>query len=263
ALTRGSRLSATPVAVAEVISGSVSVRMEAHGAEAAAAIGVADQLGAGSTIVTAEDGRAAFRLADGQSLRLDYRSRARLLSTGTVELTRGALYVDSDARSAGGSHLEIRTPFGIVRDFGTQFEVRIVEDRLQVRVREGSVVLDQGNLTLEAGPGEAFEVDERGRRSTSAVPLYGEPWNWSLSVSPPYELEGKSLEDFLRVVARETGWRLEYAHPEIGASADQVILHGDLDTMGIESALPSVLETCGLVHHAADGVLRIDYEEAS
>src|SRR2546427_815740 len=84
-----------------------------------------------------DDGRAALRLDAGPSVRLDAGSDLRLVSAHVLELRRGAVYVDTGARSPNGSAatasgaegpaspIEIRTSLGRVRDVGTQFEVRL------------------------------------------------------------------------------------------------------------------------------------------
>ena len=55
-------------------------------------------------------------------MRLDADTRLGLVSGSVLELHRGAVYVDSGALA---QRLEIRTPFGIARNVGTRFDVRL------------------------------------------------------------------------------------------------------------------------------------------
>ncbi len=248
------QLGQTPI-VAEVLRGSVEVR---SGAGVASSLSFGQEsVPLGSSVATGSDGRAAFRLAAGESLRLDHDTRVHFVADGVFEFSQGALYVDSDRRSDGGESLEIRTPFGVVRDIGTQFELRILDRGLQVSVREGRVQLSGSGGALEARAGERLEVASDGGTAATEVVLYGEPWAWSLAVAPPYELEGKSLEHYLTTVTREMGWRLEYEDPRLERSAAEIVLHGDLGSLQVQEALVSVLEACGLVPRFANGVLRI------
>ncbi|PYT18437.1 MAG: hypothetical protein DMF51_00040 [Acidobacteria bacterium] len=79
---------------------------------------------AGSELETGAGGRAALALPGGHSVRLDSETRVRLLSGPALQLDRGALYVDSGPGRPRPTAVEIRTEMGLVRDVGTQFEVR-------------------------------------------------------------------------------------------------------------------------------------------
>src|SRR5262249_34172922 len=109
-----------------------------------------DRLRTGEWVETGAAARAALRLSDGTSARLDTGSRARPLSATVIELAYGALYLDT-GRDAKG--LEVRTPLGTVHDIGTQFEVRLRDASLRVRVRTGIVELRRGDQSIPARPG--------------------------------------------------------------------------------------------------------------
>ena len=219
----------------------------------------------GSTVETDSTGRAALRLSNGQSLRIDVNSQVRLVSNEILELEKGAIYIDSEeGRSARGGVLEVRTQFGVVRDIGTQFEVRMDLNALRVRVREGLVHLERdGSSSLAAQAGGEFSVDLNGLTTTRTVPLHGNPWSWSLAVAPKFALEGKSLHEYLSVLGRETGWEVQFDDPLLELRTHRITLHGDLLDLPIEKALASVLETCGLVHTHQDGVVKIESREIS
>ena len=101
------------------------------------------QLGAllsqGQVLRTGARGFAGLRLADQYSIRLDEGTSVRFESSHVLVLSQGALYVDSGGSPNGATPLEIRTPFGTARNQGTQFEVRLQDAGLRVRVREGVV----------------------------------------------------------------------------------------------------------------------------
>ena len=83
---------------------------------------------------TSNNGRAAFVLTGGVSVRLDQDTAIVLDGHSEVTLERGAAYVDSggEPSAAVSEALEIKTPFGSVRHVGTQFEVRLQESLLRV-----------------------------------------------------------------------------------------------------------------------------------
>lgn len=140
-------------------------------------------LPAGARVITAPDGMAALRLIDGASVRLDIATELRLISPRVLELRRGAVYVDSGA-SAPGTSLEIRTPLGQIRDVGTQFEVRLANDRLRLSVREGAAALTRDHQTYSIPAGESLRVDRNGTVETGAVAPRDQEWAWTLAVAP-------------------------------------------------------------------------------
>jgi ferric-dicitrate binding protein FerR (iron transport regulator) len=132
-------------------------------ATVAAAVGVAglaagDAVSRDATLDTGEDGSVALRLAGGAAVRLDARTRLVLRSPSALELAGGALYVDSGG--AGGA-VEIRTAFGVARDVGTRFEVRVGAASVRLRVREGEVLLEHGGTAHAAGAGVGGEGPRR------------------------------------------------------------------------------------------------------
>jgi hypothetical protein len=139
----------------------------------------------GDWVETGAEGRAAVRLEQGASVRLDRASRARFLSATTLELASGALYVDTGPASP---KLEIRTDLGTVRDVGTQFEVRRDASALRVRVRSGVVEVRRGHETSSARPGTQVVIDSRGVVTGPFAP-FGPEWAWAATLAPDFETE--------------------------------------------------------------------------
>lgn len=200
-----------------------------------------------STLATTA-GTLAVTLTSGVHIRLDASSTIRLDSATDVTLEHGAVYVDS----GGASQISIHTPVGVVRDIGTQFEVRLAGASLRVRVREGQVRVTSANGVNErAGAAEElFSMPDGsiGRRPISAT---GREWAWAERAAPPFVMEGKTLGAFLDWVAREGAWTVTFADRSFSAAARAIVLHGKPDLKGLTPAetLQIVLPTCGLRHH--------------
>jgi ferric-dicitrate binding protein FerR (iron transport regulator) len=250
ALGAGWRLASRPpapqllVATVERVSGAVTVAGPAG--EAAPLVAKA-QVFVGVPLATGPDGRAALRLPNGPSLRLDVGTRARFTGASTLRLDDGAVYVDSQ----GGRPVLVETPWGQVTELGTQFEVRVGSGGVRVRVREGSVEL-AGNGTSEgraweAAAGAQLTLATDGRLSRATVSPHGEAWAWVQEIAPSFELEGRTLGDFLAWVGRESGWRVALADPS-RAAAGSAVLHGSIEGLSPEQALAAVLPTCGLAN---------------
>ena len=214
----------------------------------------------GSTVSTSA-GTLAMTLTSGVHLRLDASSSARVDSATDVTLERGAVYVDSaDARPAqpGASPISIRTPAGLVRDIGTQFEVRLTGEAMRVRVRDGRVQVAYTNgVDARAGAGEElFSRPEGSGRSISRRPFSttGIEWAWAQRAAPPFAVEGKTLGALLDWVSREGAWDVTFADSKFSQAARATVVHGRPDLLkGLTpaEALDVVLPTCGLRYRIA------------
>ncbi len=216
---------------------------------------------AGALLETAAGGaspvRAALRLAGGASVRLDTGTRLGLISDSRLELHRGAVYVDSGALA---QRLEIHTPFGIARNVGTRFEVRLGSgdeppQRLQVRVRGGEVVLERDGEEHAAAAGVELAVLADGTVEERQVTAHGPAWDWVLAVLPPFEIRGRPLRDVLEWAVNEGGWTLRFADQAAAARMGSTVEAGSAAGLTVEEALSLVLPGFGLNHRLEDGVL--------
>jgi nitrite reductase/ring-hydroxylating ferredoxin subunit len=247
------------VATAQTVTGSVHVvSAQADHASAPIALGSGDPIRSGDRIETT-NGLAAFSLRAGGAIRLDKGTTVRLVTRSVVALDAGAIYIDSgtDSRDDG---LEIRTTSGVVRDIGTQFEVRLMTSGVRVRVRTGSVRLSRGAEAHEARPGDELILGVNGTLARSYVPPYGTEWAWAAPLAPVFELEGRSTRDFLDWVARENGWRVTYSDHAAEEVARIAIPQGSIRGLAVEDALTVVLSASGLVHRIEGGSLTIRLE---
>lgn len=240
-----------------VVSGSLELVEVGRLAEQARLVGPGTVVTEGARLRTAGDGRAAVALSGGSSLRLDRGSEVRLESPRQIALDRGAVYVD-----AAGTGLAITTTEGVVRDIGTQFEVRQEPAAVTVRVREGRVAI--------TGRPEPVEVADRtavvlaGDEVTSRpIDSFGPDWSWVQQVAPPLDIEGATVASFLIWVSRETGFRLEYGDAEIERRAAEITLHGSIDGLTPREAVEVVLPSTGLEAVTRKGRLHIASAVAS
>jgi hypothetical protein len=256
----------------EGLSGVVTARAPGAEGQPATRLVVGQEIPAGAELETEDAGEgaaahAALRLAGGLSLRLDAASRVRLASASRIELLRGAVYVDSGGAPRRGRAVAIRTPFGVATEVGTQFEVRLLgpgTSAMRLRVREGEVRIEAEGAPFSGAPysaaaGVELTLHADGSVAREQVAGHGSPWRWALAAAPPFEIEGRTLLEFLHWVGRETGWRIEYADPGIEAQAGSIVLHGGIGHLTPEEAPGVVLPGAGLAHRLADGVLIVSH----
>ncbi|HKE82329.1 MAG TPA: FecR family protein [Vicinamibacterales bacterium] len=193
-------------------------------------------------IETDEASRASLRASDGSSVRIDRASRLRFVGPRTIELISGAAYIATADASRG---FEVRTTIGAIRDVGTQFEVRLSESTLHLRVRTGRVQIVRGTNVTAAAAGTDATVTQTAvdlRPASSA----GSEWSWTREIAPPFPIEGRPLDAFLEHLAAEEGWKLRYVDPSVAEAAAHIILHGSVDGLRPEEALDVALATSGL-----------------
>jgi ferric-dicitrate binding protein FerR (iron transport regulator) len=207
-----------------------------------------------------ETARLALRLAGGESVRLAADSRIRLASPLLLELERGALYVDTGRKADAAGVVEILTPFGVVRDIGTQYEVRLVDGEtsaVRVRVREGVVSLTYGEAVYRAASGQELTLRRDGSVTAGSVEPYGPDWSWVVAAAPGLDIEGQTLSSYLHWVERETGWSVGFADPVLERSAATILLYGTIEGLDPEESLDLILPGSGLDYRVANGRLEI------
>ena len=201
---------------------------------------------AGTRLRTGTGGRAALALGHSLAVRLDTHTQVTLADVGHAVLDEGAVYVDAGAtRGMEASRFDLETPAGIVRHLGTQYEARLARGTLSVGVREGRVSVDGRSGQVTAGAGERLVIAD-GRIERERLDPHAAAWIWVGAVTPPFSIEGRSVEDFLAWAGRETGRQVVYASPEAEARARSVTLRGTVEGLTPDEAVAAVLATTTL-----------------
>ncbi len=208
-----------------------------------------------TNLMTGDTGAIALQLETGVQLRVAADTRLTVLNADTIELLAGRVYVDSDRYSLGGD-LRLLTPFGEVRDIGTQFQVDVNDQWLRVRIREGQVFITDTNMRVDGGVGEEIQVDRERNIERIAFPINGPEWGWAEALAKPFA--GGSLKDFLVWIARETGYVLEFDDRRTERLAATVKVSGNTAGFTLEEALAAQKPTApSFDYEIRDGVIRV------
>jgi hypothetical protein len=193
-------------------------------------------------------------MAGGASVRLDAGTRIRLAAKKSIDLVRGAVYVDSGAEPGG---MAVQAPAGLFQDIGTQFEIRIegkgAQSSTRLRVREGRVALQRGDGSVVTGAGGELRVRADGRLARRQAAVYGPEWDWVLQAAPRLDIEGLKVRAFLDWLGREEGWRIEYADAETASRVETTVLHGSIKHLTPTEAPGVVLASSGLGYRVSGG----------
>ena len=241
------------VAIGQRIQGQPVILHQSRHPAAPQALTASSSVYPGDLIQTDDRSRAALLAADGSSVRIDRATRLRFLAPAVIEIIEGRAYV---ATSNGSHGFEVRTTMGAVRDLGTQFEVRLTESALRIRVRFGAVELGRGAGITRAEAGTEAMVTSTGI-AVRRLPAYGPEWTWTTDIAPSFAIEGRPLRAFLEHLAGEEGWVLQYADAAVAETAGRTILHGSVERLQAEQALGVALATSELQYRLRGGELLV------
>jgi ferric-dicitrate binding protein FerR (iron transport regulator) len=202
-----------------------------------------DEIYAGMTIDTGNDQGMSFLLARNESVRLDENSTIRVDAGDQFTLLRGRVYADTGEFVYRDGGLRIDTALGAVTDIGTQFAVSIQSDLLDVAVREGRVDVRQDAHKYIAMSGERLTLKQQGEIAVNPLAQTDGYWQWATALAPAFEIEDKSLLDFLKWAARESGRLLFFEDSELRMAAMRTDLHGSIADFSPLEAIESVLAT--------------------
>lgn len=197
----------------------------------------------GETLMTGEDGGMSIRLATAESLRLDLSTTLIVLSGHQFQLLNGRVYADTGESMYRDKGLIIETSQGTVTDVGTQFSVQQNGQLLDVAVREGRVDVIDGSRQHITVAGERATFESGVVSSVSTLDSHDDYWEWATDLAPTFDIENRSLLDFLRWVARETGRDLEFKDNELRMAAMRTDLHGSVRDFSPTDAIAAVLAT--------------------
>ncbi len=173
-----------------------------------------------------------------------------------MSLARGALYLDSSHRTGPPETVAIVARGTVIRNIGTRYEVRLSDQELRVRVRDGRVEVLSAFGMRAADRGSQLRVTSSGilsgRASTS-----GADWDWIVKAIPPPQLEGRPLPEFLAWAEREGGQSIRFADPALERANRATIVYGAIEGLTVEEALDVVLPSCGLARRTDGDVITI------
>jgi ferric-dicitrate binding protein FerR (iron transport regulator) len=248
---RGAPQAAAPVASTLFVNSEVVFHQD--GQARAGRVGEALQPG---TRITTHGGRAAIVLPNGVELRLDSNTDIILDTEQSMSLAGGAVYLDSSHRTGTPETVAIVARGTVIRDIGTRYEVRVSEQELRVRVRDGRVEVLSAFGMREADRGGQLRVTSSGILAGLA-PTSGADWDWIVRATPPPQLEGRPLPEFLEWAEREGGRPIRFADPALERANAATVVYGVIDRLTVDEALDVVLPSCGLARRTEGDVITI------
>jgi ferric-dicitrate binding protein FerR (iron transport regulator) len=246
-----------PVATVERASGG-EIRWHTRTRAVLRDMATDDVVMTGRSLTTGEASRVALRWHERGSLRIDEFSQVEFSEPRAVNLVAGSVYFDSDG--APPQALTVYTPVGAILHQGTQYMAQFAGGKLQVAVREGAVSVSDGGRQHRVAAGEVVVIDAFGANPAEAISSFDPVWDWARDIAPLPALDGASVEDILRWVARESGMRVVYADAatERAAVATRISGLADIDPGEALSAMNLMTD---LSFASRDGVILVEAQE--
>lgn len=201
---------------------------------------------AGDSISTGEDEGLGLLLARRESLRIDENTEIRIDARDRFTLVRGRVYADTGQFVYRDGGLIIETEFGTVTDVGTQFSVSSRDQALDVAVREGRVDIAAASAVLVVMVGERMLLQSSAEPLVEKIGANDGHWAWAADLAPDFDIENRSLFDFLRWAARETGRELVFENDELRMATMRNDVHGSIANLTPDEALRAILPTTSL-----------------
>ena len=213
---------------------------------------------AGDVISTGSDEGLSLLLARSESLRIDENTRIRVDAADRFTLLAGRVYADTGQFVYRNGGLKIDTEFGVVTDVGTQFSVAAFDQSLDVAVREGRVDVRNQSDTYAARMGQRLTLVQGENASVTDLDTHDDYWDWVVDLTPTFDMTNKSLLDFLKWAARETGRELQFGSNESRMFAMRTDVHGSAEGLTPDEALEAVLATTTVRYRIEDDKIIID-----
>lgn len=213
---------------------------------------------AGVVISTGPNEGLSLLLARSESLRIDENTRIRVDAADQFTLLVGRIYADTGQFVYRNGGLKIDTEFGVVTDVGTQFSVAATAQSLEVAVREGRVDVRNQADTYAARMGQRLTLVQGAGASVTDLDTHDDYWDWVVDLTPQFDMTNKSLLDFLKWAARETGRELQFGSNESRMFAMRTDVHGSTDGLTPDEALVAVLDTTTVRYQIKDDKIIID-----
>lgn len=245
---------------APVVASIERIEGQVRSVDTESTLDVGAELRDGATLEADADSGAALRLANDVRVRVAPSTRLSIGRDGRLELSDGSIYIETGGAASsteGSSRVRVETALGVATDLGTRFLVEARPTSTVVVVREGQVKLSAGGDSQIALARQQLVVDRQGRYQLSEASPNGERWSWVLDLASPFELENKTLAQYLDWLSSETGYEIRFASPEQRAALSGIQLHGSIEGERPSQTIDDILLGAGLASTLEDGVLSI------
>jgi hypothetical protein len=216
----------------------------------------------GDAISTGENG-LSLAANNGMSLRFAAGTKATFVSMDELTLHAGRMYADTGPAVYDSRSITVHTRVGSVRDIGTRFSVDYADGNMSVAVREGRVDVSDSRGAYTAETGEILKLQPGADVIRDRMAVYDSSWDWAAALAPAFDIQNRSLLDFLKWAARETGKELVFEDDSARVAAMKTVLRGSVAGFTPVEAIGPVVSTTRFAYRVRVDAQQIVIGEAA
>ncbi len=232
--SRGPDISMVPVATVVLLEGPSG--LQGNG------LSVAEEIYSGDVIETGDYGMSLAG-KNGLSLRLGAETTATFRSSRELTLIAGRIYVDTGLSTEDDRSITILTALGSATDIGTRFAVTYIGGDMGVAVRDGLVDVAANQKSYRAESGEKLTLMPNEAVMRDSIAVHDSSWDWAIALAPAFDINDRSLLEFLEWVSHETGKKLIFESDAVRVATMDTRLRGSVVDFTPLDAVHSVLPT--------------------
>ena len=202
----------------------------------------------GDVLSTQGNALLGIKLPDNTLVTLDQNTQITVVNAALIQVEKGRIYIDSPDPNTS---VIVATRFGEIVDIGTQYEVAVGPQSLQVSMREGMTKISLAGQTLygkvAAGFGDVLSIDSQQQVHTTQIPSTDVHWQWAQKAVADLNLQNTTAHNLLHWAGRVTGKKIVYTTAQAQRVAENTHLSGGtLAANAISQQLPSLFKTTTL-----------------
>lgn len=232
--SRGPDVNVAPVATVVQLEGAAG--LESNGPS------IAEEVYPGDVIETGDYGMSLAG-KNGLSLRLGAETTATFGSSRELTLIAGRIYVDTGLSAEDDRSITVLTGLGSATDIGTRFAVTYLDGDMSVAVRDGRVDVSDNRQSYRAESGEKLTLMPNDAIVRERIPAHDSSWDWAMALAPAFEINDRSLLEFLEWASHETGKELVFESDAVRIATMETRLRGSVADFTPVEAVDSVLPT--------------------
>jgi hypothetical protein len=214
------------------------------------------RLNSGDYIRTTSNNRILVELNNGNTFRLDENSFIKIISEDKIELIRGQIYVESNENNTD-NNLIIDTSMGSVRHIGTQYNIELKPESINISVRKGIVLVHKSDLTKEIKKGYVVSINNNGNYQQSPINSYDSKWQWTQNITKYYNIQDKTIYQYLNWVSNETGYSIIWDSNKSEKQSKKITLSGSIKGMKPIESLEVILPTTDFKYNISHSAIHI------
>jgi len=218
-------------------------------------------LKSGDYLKTQSNNRLLVKLTNNNVFRLDENTSVHIVDLETLELNYGQIYIES-SESSNFNPLLIKTNFASINHIGTQYSIQVTDDSVNVRVRDGKVVInDIQNSDNQRNVERGYEVTlkQNGQYSENPITPFDSKWQWTQNIVNPLDIQDKTVAQYLSWISAETGYPITWNSMTDKSNADKIKLSGSINGLKPLESLDVILPTTSFTYQVSASEIHISH----